>query len=204
MARPAWLTLGQPHQQEPQTGLSLRDTHRIPLHTPIHPRRKILVSTDIDIQAIGLITPTSLIGWDVRLAIILRISGGTCIYYFDDDTSIDLVIGRRAVEADVVDSVAGTALNGDWGAGGRDIAGGWILATVRCAERGFQSDEHRKRVLYRGARKDDASSETRDAPDASIVFKVHVWLATHAQACRDIFADITGGGGEDVRVVCVT
>lgn len=77
----------------------------------------MLVSTDINIQAIGLITPTSLIGWDVRLAMILRISSGTCIYYFDDDTSIDLVIGRRAVEADVVDSVAGIALYGDWGAG---------------------------------------------------------------------------------------
>lgn len=54
-----------------------------------------------------------------------------------------------------------------------------------------------------GARKGDASSEMRDRPNASIVLKVHARLATRAQACRDIFANVTGSGGKNVRVVCV-
>ena len=50
---------------------------------------------------------------------------------------------------------------------------------------------------------DDAREEMRDGPNASIVLKVHVWLATGAQPCREVFADVTGGGGEDVRIICV-
>ena len=73
------------------------DAHRIPLRTPIHPRRQILVGTDINIQAVGLIAPTTFIGRHVRLAVILRIPGRTGVYDFDDDSPIDLVVGRRAV-----------------------------------------------------------------------------------------------------------
>ena len=54
-----------------------------------------------------------------------------------------------------------------------------------------------------GARKDEVSSEMRNGPDASIVLKVHVRLATGAQASRDVHANVTDGGGENVRIVCV-
>ena len=43
----------------------------------------------------------------------------------------------------------------------------------------------------------------RDGPDASIVLKVHVWLTTGAQASREVFANVTGGGGENICIVCV-
>ena len=48
-----------------------------------------------------------------------------------------------------------------------------------------------------------AGCEVRDPPDAGIVFKVHVRLAAGAQARGDVFADVTGRGGEDVDIVCV-
>lgn len=54
-----------------------------------------------------------------------------------------------------------------------------------------------------GARKGHASSGMRDGPDASIVLEVHVRLATGAQASRDISTNVTGGGGEDVSIICV-
>lgn len=66
------------------------ETHPIPLHTPIHHRCKHFVSTDIDVQAVGLITPTSLIGRHLRLAVVLRITGRTRIHDLDDDTAGDL------------------------------------------------------------------------------------------------------------------
>ncbi len=129
------------------------ETHRIPFQTPIHPRRKMFISPDIDVQAVGLITSTSFIGRHVRLAVILRISGRTRVYYLNDNASIDLVVGRRAVQANVIDAIAGAALNCRWRAGRRDVVGGWVLATVCCAERGFQSDEHRTRALCCGSKK---------------------------------------------------
>ena len=54
-----------------------------------------------------------------------------------------------------------------------------------------------------GAGKCDAGSRMRDGPDAGVVMKVHVRLAAGAQACRDVLANVTGGGGEDARIVCV-
>ena len=48
-----------------------------------------------------------------------------------------------------------------------------------------------------------AGREVKDPPDASIVLKVHVLLAASAQARRNVFADVTGRGGEDVYVICV-
>ena len=50
----------------------------------------------------------------------------------------------------------------------------------------------------------DASDETRDGPNASIVMEVHVWLATGAQTCREVFANVASGGGEDICIVCVS
>lgn len=38
--------------------------------------------------------------------------------------------------------------------------------------------------------------------NAGIVLKVHVRLTTGAQACRDVFANVAGRGGEDASVVC--
>ena len=43
----------------------------------------------------------------------------------------------------------------------------------------------------------------RDGPDASIVLKIHAPLATIAQARGDILTNVTSGGREDVRVICV-
>lgn len=54
-----------------------------------------------------------------------------------------------------------------------------------------------------GARKEEISSEMRNGPDASIVLKFHVRLATGAQAARDVHANVTDGGGKNFRVVCV-
>ena len=54
------------------------------------------------------------------------------------------------------------------------------------------------------AGRDDTSDERRDGPNASIVLKVHVWLATGAQSCREVFADVTGGGGKDICIVYVS
>ena len=79
------------------------------------------------------------------------------------------------------------------------------MATVCCAERVRQLDEHRKGGLHWRSRKGgDAGTGMSDRPDASIVLKIHVRLATGAQACGDILADVTGGGSEDGRVVCVS
>ena len=57
--------------------------------------------------------------------------------------------------------------------------------------------------LWGGAGECDASSKKRDGPDTGVVMEVHVRLATGAQACRDVLANITGGSGEDSRIVCV-
>lgn len=113
-------------------------THCIPLHTPIHAPGKVFVSADIDVQAIGLVTPTPFVGRHVRLAVILRIAGRTRVHDLDDDASVDLVVGRGAVGADVVDAVAGAAPYCCRGAGRRHVVGGRILATVGCAGRGFR------------------------------------------------------------------
>lgn len=43
----------------------------------------------------------------------------------------------------------------------------------------------------------------RDGPNAGVVLKVHVWLAAGAQACREVFADVTGSGGKDICIVCM-
>ena len=53
------------------------------------------------------------------------------------------------------------------------------------------------------AESDDASDEMRDGPNASIVLKVHAWRATGAQPCREIFANVTSGGSEDIFIVCM-
>ena len=58
----------------------------------------------------------------------------------DDDSAVDLGAGRGAVGADVVDAVAGAAAYCSGGAGRGNVVGGWILAAVCCAERGFLSD----------------------------------------------------------------
>ena len=123
------LTLCQSHQQTLHKTTSVR-THRIPLHPPVHPQRKISISTDIDIQTIGLIASASFIGRDFGLAIILRIPRRTGVNDLDDDGPVYLVVGGRAVWADVVDAVAGAAFYGRWRAGRRDVVGGWILAAV--------------------------------------------------------------------------
>ena len=119
-----------------------------------------------------------MIGRHVRLAVILRVSGWTGVYYLDDDTSVDLVIGRRAIDADVVDAIAGAALYCCWGAVRAGVIGGWRLATICCAERGFQLDEHRIWIYCLAAKRNDASSAMRNRPDASVVMKVHIRLAT--------------------------
>ena len=54
-----------------------------------------------------------------------------------------------------------------------------------------------------GAGECNAKSKMRDRPDASVVMKVHVRLATGAQACRHVLANVTSGSGEDGRIVCV-
>ena len=111
-------------------------THRIPLHAPVHPQRKVPISTDIDVQTVGPVTPASLIGRDFGLAIILRVPRRTGVDDLDDDGPVDLVVGGRAVWANVVDAVAGAAFYGRGGAGRRYVVGGWILAAVCCAGRG--------------------------------------------------------------------
>ena len=60
------------------------------------------------------------------------------------------------------------------------------------------------RSAYWGKRgKCDVSTKMRDEPDAGVVMKVHVRLATAAQACRDVLANVTGAGGKDAHIVCV-
>ena len=123
---------------DPQIGLTLCLSHQQNLnratHTKlpasVHPQRKIPISTDIDIQTIGLIASASFVGRDFRLAIILRVPRRTGVDDLDDDGPVDLIVGGRAVWADVVDAVAGAAFYGRWRAGRRDVVGGWILAAV--------------------------------------------------------------------------
>ena len=59
------------------------------------------------------------------------------------------------------------------------------------------------RIVYWVSGNCDASTKMRDGPDAGVVVEVHVRLATGAQACRDVLANVTGGSGEDGRIVCV-
>lgn len=99
--------------------------------------------------------------------------------------------------------MAGAALYCSWGAGRRDVGGGWVLAAVGGAGVRVRSDECWTEVLGWGAGKGGWSSEMGDGPDTGVVLEVHVALATGAQACRDVFANVTGGGGEDSRVVCM-
>ena len=61
-----------------------------------------------------------------------------------------------------------------------------------------------REVYIGGAGRGDAGTGMSDRPDAGIVLKVHVRLATVAQACGNIFANVTGGGSEDGRVVYVS
>ena len=104
-----------------------RKTHRIPLHAPVHPRCKVPVSPDINVQAIGLVAPASFIGRHVRLAVVLGVAGRARVHDLDDDGPIDLIGGvgggGGAVEADVVDAVAGAALHCCWGARGWNVVG---------------------------------------------------------------------------------
>ena len=116
-----------------------KETDRIPQHAPFHPHGQILISSDIDIQAVGLITSTALIRRDACLAVILRVSRRTGIYNLDDDGSIDLVGGDGAVWADVVDAVAGAALDGCWRARWWDVSPRRVLSTICCAEGKFFS-----------------------------------------------------------------
>ena len=126
-----------------------KKTHRIPRHASIHPQRKIPISVDIDIQAVGLVTPASLVGRNLGLAVILRVPRRTGVDNLDDDGSVDLVGGGRAVGADVVDAVAGAAFYGRGGAGRRDVVGGWILAAVCCAGRGgFGQMSNKRKILH--------------------------------------------------------
>ena len=67
----------------------------------------------------------------------MRVARGTGVDYLDDDSAVDLGGGGGAVGADVVDAVAGAAADCSGGAGWGDVAGGWILAAVCCAEEGF-------------------------------------------------------------------
>lgn len=144
---------------------------RIPLHTPTHhPRGKAPVSTDVDVQAVGLVATTSFVGWDVCLAVVLRVPRGTGVDYLDDDSAVDLGGGGGVVGTDVVDAVAGAAAYCSGGAGRGDVVGGWILAAVCGA-------------------------------NAGVVMEVHVRLATGAQACRDVLANVAGGSGEDAGIV---
>ena len=199
-----WLTLSQPRQQANTQNKSQKKTHRIPLHTPIHPHGKIPVSTDIDIQTIGLITPASFIGRDFGLAIILRVPRRAGVDDLDDDGPVDLVVGGRAVWTDVVDAVAGAAFYDRWRAGRRCVVGGWILAAVCCAGRGnFVRWVLKGRFDIGRAGRGDASDEMRDGPNAGIVLKVHVWLATGAQPHREVFANVTSRSSEDTCIICV-
>ena len=113
-----------------------RTAHRIPLHAPAHhPCGKVPVSTDVDVQAVGLVAAASFVGGHVCLAVVLRVARGAGVDYLDDDSAVDLGGGGGVVVADVVDAVAGAAAYCSGGAGWGNVVGGWILAAVRCAGR---------------------------------------------------------------------